>query len=127
MVAIIAEYRYLAQSIAGQYGRRHENFAGDGHMFSFESADVAVHFGLKLVAFWKQRRRALLAQHSGLELPLRVGCHEAFGAIEISEGTRIGLFPFDVEALLKSYSVRARAEDVEQQVLNPRLRQTLRC
>jgi hypothetical protein len=26
---IIAEYRYLAQSIASQYGRRHENFTGD--------------------------------------------------------------------------------------------------
>jgi tetratricopeptide (TPR) repeat protein len=75
MVSIIAEYRYLAQSVAGQYGRRHENFAGDGHMFMFESADVAVHFGLKLIAFWKQRRRSLLAPHSALELPLRVGCH----------------------------------------------------
>ena len=75
MVGIIAEYRYLAQSIAGQYGRRHENFAGDGHLFLFETADVAVHFGLKLIAFWKQRRRSLLASHSALELPLRVGCH----------------------------------------------------
>lgn len=75
MVSIIAEYRYLAQSIAGQYGRRHENFAGDGHMFMFESADVAVHFGLKLIAYWKQRRRSLLAQHGELALPLRVGCH----------------------------------------------------
>lgn len=75
MVSIIAEYRYLAQSIASQYGRRHENFAGDGHMFMFESADVAVHFSLKLIAFWKQRRRSLLAVHSSLELPLRIGCH----------------------------------------------------
>jgi len=75
MVAIIAEYRYLAQSIAGQYGRRHENFAGDGHLFLFESADVAVHFGLTLIAFWKHRRRFLLSAHGAPELPLRVGCH----------------------------------------------------
>lgn len=75
MVAIIAEYRYLAQSIASQYGRRHENFAGDGHLFLFESADVAVHFGLKLIAFWKQRRRFLLSAHGAPEIPLRVGCH----------------------------------------------------
>lgn len=75
MVGIIAEYRYLAQSIASQYGRRHENFAGDGHLFLFESADVAVHFGLKLIGFWKQRRRSLLASHNAPELPLRVGCH----------------------------------------------------
>jgi class 3 adenylate cyclase len=52
MITMIAEYRYLAQSIAGQYGRRHENFTGDGHLFLFESADVAVHFGLKLIAYW---------------------------------------------------------------------------
>jgi Tfp pilus assembly protein PilF/class 3 adenylate cyclase len=75
MVGIIAEYRYLAQSIASQYGRRHENFTGDGHLFLFEGADIAVHFGLKLIAFWKQRRRSLLASHSALELPLRLGCH----------------------------------------------------
>jgi class 3 adenylate cyclase len=75
MVSIIAEYRYLAQSIASQYGRKHENFTGDGHLFLFSSADVAVHFGLKLIAFWKQRRRSLLAVHSAPELPIRVGCH----------------------------------------------------
>jgi class 3 adenylate cyclase len=89
MVGIIAEYRYLAQSIASQYGRRHENFAGDGHLFLFETADVAVHFGLKLIAFWKQRRRSLLASHKALELPLRVGCH--FGeCTQISDDAWIG-------------------------------------
>jgi class 3 adenylate cyclase len=75
MTTIIAEYRYLAQSIASQYGRRHENFTGDGHMFLFESADVAAHFGLKLVAYWKQRRRSVLAVHEAQDLPIRVGCH----------------------------------------------------
>jgi tetratricopeptide (TPR) repeat protein len=75
MATIIAEYRYLAQSLAGQFGRRHENFTGDGHLFLFESADVAVHFSLKLVAYWKQRRRSLLAVHKAPDLPIRVGCH----------------------------------------------------
>ena len=75
MVAIIAEYRYLAQSIASQYGHRHENFTGDGHLFLFETADVALHFGLKLIAFWKQRRRSLLASHRNLDIALRIGCH----------------------------------------------------
>ena len=75
MATIIAEYRYLAQSIASQYGRRHENFTGDGHLFLFDSADVAAHFGLKLIAYWKQRRRSVLAVHNAQDLPIRVGCH----------------------------------------------------
>jgi tetratricopeptide (TPR) repeat protein len=75
MITMIAEYRYLAQSIASQYGRRHENFTGDGHLFLFESADVAVHFGLKLLAYWKQRRRSLVAAHKAPDLPIRIGCH----------------------------------------------------
>jgi tetratricopeptide (TPR) repeat protein len=75
MVAIIAEYRYLAQSIASQYGSRHENFAGDGHLFLFDSADAAVHFGLKLITFWKNRRRHLSSAYDAPDLPLRVGCH----------------------------------------------------
>jgi tetratricopeptide (TPR) repeat protein len=90
MVAIIAEYRYLAQSIASQYGRRHENFAGDGHLFLFESADAAAHFGLKLLAFWKQRRRALLASQASLELPLRIGCHFGECTLMTDDGHWIG-------------------------------------
>ena len=75
MITMIAEYRYLAQSIASQYGRRHENFTGDGHLFLFESADVAAHFGLKLLAYWKQRRRSLCAVHKAPDMPIRIGCH----------------------------------------------------
>lgn len=75
MATIIAEYRYLAQSIASQYGKRHENFTGDGHLFLFDSADVAAHFGLKLIAYWKQRRRSLVAVHRAQDLPIRIGCH----------------------------------------------------
>jgi Flp pilus assembly protein TadD/class 3 adenylate cyclase len=70
----IAEYRYLSQTLASQYGRRHENFTGDGHLYLFESADVAVHFSLKLIAYWKQRRRHLMSDPAH-DLPIRVGCH----------------------------------------------------
>ncbi len=72
---IIAEYRYLSQSLASQYGRRHENFTGDGHLYLFESADVAVHFALKLIAYWKQRRRSLVGPHNAQDVPIRIGCH----------------------------------------------------
>ncbi|MDQ0561992.1 tetratricopeptide (TPR) repeat protein [Rhizobium mesoamericanum] len=72
---VIAEHRYLSQSLASQYGRRHENFTGDGHLYLFESADVAVHFGLKLIAYWKQRRRSLVAASNAQDMPMRVGCH----------------------------------------------------
>ena len=37
MVAAIAEYRYVAESLAGQYGCLYREWAGDGHMFLFES------------------------------------------------------------------------------------------
>jgi Flp pilus assembly protein TadD/class 3 adenylate cyclase len=72
---IIAEHRYLSQSLASQYGRRHENFTGDGHLYLFESADAAVHFALKLIAYWKQRRRSLVGAGIAQDLPIRVGCH----------------------------------------------------
>lgn len=74
ITSAIAEYRYLSQTLASQYGRRHENFTGDGHLYLFESADVAVHFSLKLIAYWKQRRRHLTSDQAH-DLPIRVGCH----------------------------------------------------
>ncbi|MGR9075352.1 tetratricopeptide repeat protein [Rhizobium leguminosarum] len=74
ITSAIAEYRYLSQTLASQYGRRHENFTGDGHLYLFESADVAVHFSLKLIAYWKQRRRHLTSDQAH-DLPVRVGCH----------------------------------------------------
>ncbi len=70
----IAEYRYLSQMLASQYGRRHENFTGDGHLYLFESADVAVQFSLKLIAYWKQRRRHFTREEAH-DLPIRIGCH----------------------------------------------------
>ncbi|MCH8066555.1 MAG: tetratricopeptide repeat protein [Chloroflexi bacterium] len=78
MVGVIAEYRYLAESIASQYGTIHLNFTGDGHLFLFENADASVQFGLKLIDSWKNRGRT----HS--HIPLRVGCH--FGECSRLEG-----------------------------------------
>jgi tetratricopeptide (TPR) repeat protein len=75
MVEIIGEYRHLSQSIAHQYGCRHETFTGDGHLFLFESVDIAIHFSLTLLAYWRFRRRSLLAVHHAPELPIRIGCH----------------------------------------------------
>jgi Flp pilus assembly protein TadD len=70
MVATIGEYRYLAESLAGQYGALYREWAGDGHMFLFESADTAVQFGLRLLERWRERPRGT---HE--PLALRVGCH----------------------------------------------------
>ena len=70
MVATIGEYRYLAESLAGQYGALYREWAGDGHMFLFESADTAVQFGLRLVERWQER-----PDETREPLALRVGCH----------------------------------------------------
>jgi tetratricopeptide (TPR) repeat protein len=70
MVATIGEYRYLAESLAGQYGVLYREWAGDGHMFLFQSADTAVQFGLRLLERWRERPNG--ARES---LALRLGCH----------------------------------------------------
>ncbi|WP_246763684.1 hypothetical protein [Rhizobium bangladeshense] len=44
ITSAIAEYRYLSRTLASKYGRRHEKFTGDGHLYLLESADVVVHF-----------------------------------------------------------------------------------
>jgi len=49
VVGLIAEYRYLAESLASQHGCLHRNFQGNGHLFIFESADAALQFSLKLI------------------------------------------------------------------------------
>lgn len=72
MVAAIGEYRYLAESLAGQYGATYREWAGDGHMFLFESADTAAQFGLRLLEEWKRVRGSLQGVP---EIPLRLGCH----------------------------------------------------
>lgn len=67
MVGIVSEYRYLAESIAGEHGSMYREWAGDGHMFLFENADTAVQFALRLIEAWRRSRER--------DLPLRVGCH----------------------------------------------------
>ena len=75
MVAIVAEYRYMAESLAGQYGCLYREWAGDGHMFLFESADAAAQFGLKLIEGWKIGSESLPALKDHPHMPLRLGCH----------------------------------------------------
>ena len=85
MVALMAEYKQLAEKHATDFGRLHSNFTGDGHFFLFEDADAAVRFGLKLVAQWQAAFRELPALQGNDPLPLRVGVH--FGdETELDEG-----------------------------------------
>jgi tetratricopeptide (TPR) repeat protein len=75
MVGVVAEYRYLAESLAGQYGALYLEWAGDGHMFLFESADTASQFSLRLIEDWRRHRESISWGKSVAPLPLRVGCH----------------------------------------------------
>jgi tetratricopeptide (TPR) repeat protein len=75
MVAVIAEYRYLAESLAGQYGSLYFEWAGDGHMVLFESVETAVQFGLELIAEWQRRVPPAERDAEFTGLPLRLGCH----------------------------------------------------
>lgn len=84
MVGAIAEYRYVAESLAGQYGCIHREWAGDGHMFLFENPDAAAQFGLKLIESWRDAREHLPSLREVPELPLRLGAH--FGECTRLEG-----------------------------------------
>lgn len=75
MAALVAEYRYVAESLAGQYGCRYRHWAGDGHMFLFESADPAAQFSLKLIDGWRSSSDSLPALRELPRLSLRLGCH----------------------------------------------------
>jgi len=70
-VALIDTYRRTAETLAARFGTYHQNFTGDGHLFLFDSADVATQFGLSLIEAWQQ------FDASGTEsrLGLRLGCH----------------------------------------------------
>ena len=81
VVGLIAEYRYLAESLASQHGCLHRNFQGDGHLFIFESADAAMQFSLKLIERWGMGRSQSAEPP---ELPLHIGCH--FGDATRLEG-----------------------------------------
>jgi tetratricopeptide (TPR) repeat protein/class 3 adenylate cyclase len=75
MVAILAEYRYLAESLAGQYGSFHWNFTGDGHLFLFENADTGVQSCLKLLETWHRSNESIPALRGLPHIPLRLGGH----------------------------------------------------
>jgi len=75
MVGLVAEYRYLAESLAGSYGCVYREWSGDGHMFLFENVDAAVQFGLKLVEGWSIAGRELPTLAAFPHVALRVGCH----------------------------------------------------
>ena len=75
VVALIAEYRYLAESLASQHGCLHRNFQGDGHLFIFESADGALQFSLKLIERWDSGKPRSTGQGQRPGLPLHLGCH----------------------------------------------------
>ena len=75
VVGLIAEYRYLAESLASQYGCLHRNFQGDGHLFIFETADAALQFSMKLIEQWDSGNFRSTGQARSPDLPLHLGCH----------------------------------------------------
>ncbi len=74
VAAAIAEYRYLAEALASEFGSVHRNFTGDGHLVLFPSADAAVRFGLNVIRSWSATS-ARLAEAGMPRMALRVGCH----------------------------------------------------
>jgi class 3 adenylate cyclase len=42
IAAILGEYKYLAESLASQYGAAHRSFIGDGHVVLFQNPDAAL-------------------------------------------------------------------------------------
>ena len=69
-VVLIDTYRQTAETLSGRFGARHQNFTGDGHLFLFDSTDVAVQFGLSLIDAWDR-----LNGCDANSLRLRIGCH----------------------------------------------------
>jgi Tfp pilus assembly protein PilF/class 3 adenylate cyclase len=84
MVAAVGEYRYVADSLGRQYGCLYREWAGDGHMFLFESPDTAVQFALRLIQTWEIAAREHPSLRELPDLPLRAGCH--FGECTRLEG-----------------------------------------
>lgn len=74
-LALVGEYRSLAERVATQYGCVHRAFTGDGHLFLFDSPDAGVQFGLRLVELWHRRNVEVGEVASEIVAPLRVGCH----------------------------------------------------
>jgi len=77
MVAMIGEYRQLAEDLSAQYGARYIEWAGDGHMFLFDNVDSAARFCLKLLDAWARSSAGGDDLAGAAHPPLRVGCHFA--------------------------------------------------
>jgi tetratricopeptide (TPR) repeat protein len=75
MVAMIAEYRQLAEDLSAQYGARYVEWSGDGHMFLFNNVDSAARFCLKLLDAWARSSAGGDDPAGPSRIPLRVGCH----------------------------------------------------
>ena len=74
-IAVLSgEYKYLAESMAGQYGSLHSAFASEGHMFLFESPDAALQYALRLVEAWRLHNQSTPALSETPHMPIRVGC-----------------------------------------------------
>ncbi len=75
MLTVIGEYRYVSESLASQYGSRHREFKGDGHLFIYDDADAAVRFGAHLISAWADHAQSLPDLRRIGAIPIRVGCH----------------------------------------------------
>jgi len=75
MLGLVAEYRYLAESLASQFGCVYRKFTGDGHLFLFEGADAAALFALELIDAWRSTQTQGALDPPPAHLALRVGCH----------------------------------------------------
>ena len=85
IASMLGEYKYLAESMAGQYGIVHSTFASEGHLFLFESPDAAIQFGLRLIESWRRHCQATLTLSQIPIMPIRVGC--SFGeCIQLQTG-----------------------------------------
>ena len=75
VAGIISEYKYLAESIASQFGDIYRTFTPDGHHFLFESPDAALQFGFKLIDSWRHRWQSLPEPKATPHMPIRFACH----------------------------------------------------
>ena len=76
LAALTAEYRYLAEAVASQYGSIQQNFTGEGHLFLFEDADGALQACIRILESWKSQWTALVnSDDISTPLRLRIGCH----------------------------------------------------
>lgn len=75
MVALMGEYRHIAEGTASEFGSIHNSFTGDGHFFLFRNADAAVRFGLTLIERWAKAFDMLPALSDHEPISLRIGAH----------------------------------------------------